>query len=152
MAPAPRNVLFLCTDNARESLVAEAILREVGALRFRAYSGGVIPAARPARGLLEFLESRRLAVSALRPKDAGCYLGGNAPLMDFVFALSHPAAQLLPRFSPRAVTAQWNVEADEIRDVFWTLMRRIKIFTALLERPSPQQRVQERLHAIAAWH
>ncbi|MGQ0653386.1 MAG: arsenate-mycothiol transferase ArsC [Betaproteobacteria bacterium] len=148
MTAAPRHILFLCTDNARDSLVAEAILRSVGGTPFRAHSAGVVAASRPAPGVLEFLESRGIGGAFLHPKGWEAH----ARSMDFVFAFSAEAAQLLPHFAPQAVTAHWNVDAVEVRDVFWTLMRRIKIFTSLPARPAPRQRMQERLHAIAAWH
>ena len=151
MAQQACNILFLCTQNSRESLIAEAILRSTGGRRFRAHSAGAAAAPLPAPGVIEFLASRGMGGPYLRPKVWQAFTGPDAPAMDFVFSLRPPAAQLLASFAG-AVTARWNVDdGSDLRDVFWTLSRRIKMLTTLPARAAPRQRMQDRLHTIAAW-
>ena len=121
------NVLFVCDENCTLSLMAESILAEVGAPRFRAYSAGI--------------ESRccghRLPVTGLRPKPLEEFRCDNAARMDFIITLSEAAAHELADWPGEPFVAHWNVRADGAegdeshRDQFWTLMRRIKIFTSL---------------------
>ena len=78
---------------------------------------------------------------------------------DFVITLSELAADETPmRWDGGPVVAHWNVlEGDEpldettVRDAFWALQRRIKIFASLPLASAPRRALQHRLEAIATW-
>ncbi len=64
----PLNVLFLCTGNSARSVIAESILRQVGAGRFVAHSAGSHPTGRVNPFALEFLRANRMPTEGLRSK------------------------------------------------------------------------------------
>ncbi len=117
--------------------MAESILASVGAPRFRAYSAGIACKGAAHPDVLEFLAGHQLPVATLRPKPLEEFRSASAPRMDFIITLCEAAAQELADWPGEPFVAHWNVraegaEGDEShRDQFWSLMRRIKIFTSL---------------------
>lgn len=117
--------------------MAESILASVGAPRFRAFSAG-IACKRPADpDVLDFLAGHNLPVASLRAKPLEEFRGSAAPRMDFIITLCDTAAGELADWPGEPFVAHWNIRADGAasdeshRDQFWSLMRRIKIFTSL---------------------
>jgi len=86
MTPA-FNVLFLCTHNSARSLMAEAILGQVGKGRFNAYSAGSDPARQPMQEVLARLKTLGHDTAGLRCKSWDEFTGPDAPRMDFVITL-----------------------------------------------------------------
>jgi protein-tyrosine-phosphatase len=132
------NVLFVCEDCSL-ALMAESILATLGDGRFRAYSAGYGAACRPNGVVIDFLAGHHMRVEGLRPKSLERLRRGDPPPMDFVITLADVGPERFADWPGRPFTAHWNVVdggddlCDEatLRDVFWTLMRRIKIFVSL---------------------
>jgi protein-tyrosine-phosphatase len=131
------NVLFVCHDNCALSLMAESILRSEGAARFHAFSAGATRQAPINPDVVEFLAQHRLPVNGLWSKTLDHFRAAHAPRMDFIITLCDEAArEPLAEWPGEPFVAHWNLETsrdadDALRDSFWTLMRRIKIFTSL---------------------
>lgn len=103
MTPA-FNVLFLCTHNSARSLMAEAILQQVGKGKFNAYSAGSEPAKAPMPEVIEKLQTLGHDVEQLRCKSWDEFTGPNAPRMDFVITLCDVLqGQQCPDFGERLV-------------------------------------------------
>ena len=154
------NVLFLCTGNSARSIMAESILRQVGAGRFRAFSAGSHPAGRVNPFALELLERNRMPTDGLRSKNWDEFAQPGAPKLDFVFTVCDNAAgEVCPVWPGQPMTAHWGIpdpaavegSDDDKRKAFSeasrTLLNRIRIFTSLplskLDRLSLQRKLDE---------
>ena len=158
--PPPYNVLFLCTGNSARSILAEAILREVGGDRFVAHSAGSQPAGRVNPFALEYLRANRLPVEGLRSKSWDEFAVAGAPKLDFVFTVCDNAAgEVCPVWPGQPMTAHWGVpdpaavegsddgKRTAFRDAARTLRARIRVFASLpldkLDRMSLKRRLDE---------
>jgi arsenate reductase len=156
----PFNVLFLCTGNSARSIMAEAILNQLGAGKFRAYSAGSQPKGRVNPRTVELLQSLGYDTSGLRSKGWNEFAKPSAPSLDFVFTVCDNAAgETCPVWPGQPMTAHWGVpdpaeargSAAEIalafKDAYRMLHQRIGVFTALpirsLDHLSLQQRLKE---------
>ena len=105
------NVLFLCTGNSARSIIAESILRKVGARRFRAFSAGSHPKGEVNPFALKVLESDQYPTDGLRSKSWDEFAGPGAPVMDFVFTVCDTAAaETCPMWPGQPMTAHWGIE------------------------------------------
>ena len=158
------NVLFLDSDNTSLSLIAESILRASGRSHFHAHSAGCVSAGVVSRAVLAFLHERSLPVEGLRSKGARELTGPDGPPFAFVITLSAPAAAAVRErtLAGDPVIAHWHLDADEesepgepsvwaIRDAFWILSRRIKIFTSLPHGKTSRLQLEKRLQALQSW-
>ena len=159
MTPA-FNVLFLCTRNSARSMMAEAILDKLGDGRFRAYSAGSDPAAKPMPEVIEMLHRIGHDVSGLHSKSWSRFVGPNAPKMDFIIALCDvPHGQTCPDLGEAAVTATWPLPDPAgftgspaecsllLNELYAGLRRRIEIFISLpfaaLDRMALKARIDD---------
>jgi arsenate reductase len=154
------NVLFLCTGNSARSIMAEAILNEVGRGRFRAFSAGSHPKGEVSPYAVEQLRRARLPTESLYSKSWDEFAKPGAPQLDFVFTVCDQAAgEVCPIWPGQPMTAHWGVpdpaavrgDSEAIRRAFFVaydvLFRRIGLFTVLrlenLERLALQKRLDD---------
>jgi arsenate reductase len=144
MSEAPFNVLFLCTGNSARSVMAESILRKLGAGRFNAYSAGSHPKGAINPFALKVLESYGYPTDGFRSKNWDEFARPEAPNLDFVFTVCDSAAgEACPIWPGQPMTADWGIEdpaAVEGTDIqkeaafvttFEYLRNRISIFLSL---------------------
>ncbi|TAL81382.1 MAG: arsenate reductase ArsC [Beijerinckiaceae bacterium] len=138
------NVLFLCTGNSARSIMAEAILNEIGAGKFRAYSAGSQPKAEVHPETIKLLQSLGHDTLALRSKSWDEFGVAGALEIDFVFTVCDNAAgEACPVWPNQPMTAHWGVPdpaatqgsqaeiALAFKDVYRMLRQRIAAFAAL---------------------
>lgn len=161
MADRPYNVLFLCTGNSARSIIAEALLNQLGQGRFRGCSAGSHPKGAVNPIALELLRKMNLPVEGLRSKSWDEFAAPGAPPLDFVFTVCDNAAgEACPFWPGQPLTAHWGVpdpaavagsETEKwlaFRDTFRMLDNRIKIFTSLPLASFDRMKLQQRLDAI----
>jgi arsenate reductase (thioredoxin) len=161
MSDRPFNVLFLCTANSARSIMAEAILNNIGAGRFRAFSAGSHPRGQINPHALQLLGSLGHDVSGLRSKSWSEFTDPGGPLLDFVFTVCDNAAgESCPVWPGQPMTAHWGAPdpalatgspaevALAFKDSYRMLNARIGIFTALPLRSLDRLSLQKKLHEI----
>jgi arsenate reductase len=159
MTPA-FNVLFLCTHNSARSLMAQAILNQIGKGKFNAYSAGSEPARGPMPEVIEKLKALGHDITGLRCKSWNEFAGPDAPRMDFVITLCDTLqGQDCPDFGDKPVTGAWplpdpakftGAEAERatmINALYGMIRRRLEIFINLpyasLDRMALKKRLDE---------
>ena len=156
------NVLFLCTGNSARSIMAEALLKQLGDGLFRGHSAGSHPAGAINSFALELLERNRFRVDGLRSKSWDEFAGPDAPAMDFVLTVCDKAAgEVCPTWPGQPMSAHWGVEdpveakgSDEDKrrafsDVFMALRTRVGLLVNLPIEKLDRLSLQKELHSIA---
>jgi arsenate reductase len=155
------NVLFLCTGNSARSIMAESILRKLGAGRFNTFSAGSHPTGAVNPFALKTIVAYGCPTEGLRSKSWNEYATPDAPKLDFAFTLCDDAAgETCPAWPGQPMTAHWGIEdpaAVEGTDIekerafalaFRYLRNRITAFIALPIKSLDQLSLRARLREI----
>lgn len=156
------NVLFLCTGNSARSIMAEAVLNQLGGGIFRGYSAGSYPAGAVNPYALDLLQRNRVRTDGLRSKSWDEFAQPDAPVMDFVLTVCDKAAgEVCPVWPGQPISAHWGVEDPAEVDgteeekhrafssVFRTLRTRVSLFVNLPLEKLDKLSLQEELRSIA---
>lgn len=135
-------VLFVCVGNSARSIMAEALLRQIGGETYEVHSAGSAP-----KGInpltLRTLERAGLTVDGLRSKSLDEYTGQR---FDYVITLCEEAQEACPVFpgvqdalhwsydDPAAAEGSDDERARAFDRVFRQLSERIRTLTVLVER------------------
>ncbi len=140
------NVLFLCTGNSARSILAEALLNDMGNDRFKAYSAGSKPKAKPHPRSIEILEKNNIDTRQFRSKSWDEFSGSDAPEMDLVITVcSNAANESCPIFPGKPVSLHWNLN-DPARK-FDSDEEQIREFYSIYKEL--QQRIEKLIDALA---
>jgi arsenate reductase (thioredoxin) len=159
--PKTFNVLFLCTHNSARSIIAEAVVKHLGAGKFKGYSAGSMPSGQVHPYAIDLLNQLKYPTDRLRSKSWEAYSRPGAPVLDFVFTVcDNAAAEVCPVWPGKPVTAHWGlpdpsaVEGNEVdrrmafADTHRMLYQRIGIFVNLPLRSLDSMSLQRRLDDI----
>jgi protein-tyrosine-phosphatase len=105
------NVLFLCTHNSARSILAEALLNDMGKAGFKGYSAGSSPREnqKPNPLGLQVLQSAGINTEGLRSKSWDDFATPDAPKMDLIITVCDNAAgEVCPIWPGHPATAHWG--------------------------------------------
>jgi arsenate reductase len=155
------NLLFLSTGNSARSIMAEVILKRLGAGRFHSHSAGSHPRGQVHPEAARLLETLGYDIVDLRSKSWGEFAQPDAPALDFVLMLCDNAAgETGPVWPGQPVTAHWGVPDPAetsgtpaevtlaFKDTYLMLHRRIGAFIALSLSSLDQLSLQAKLNEI----
>ncbi|QOL82258.1 arsenate reductase/protein-tyrosine-phosphatase family protein [Pseudooceanicola spongiae] len=147
---APRSVLFLCTGNSARSLMAEALLRDLGAGRFAVHSAGKQPAGAPHPLALEVLRAQGHDTDGLHSKGFDAV----PEQVDVVLTLCDRAAnEDCPAFPGQPLTSHWGlpdpVTLGDFQQTYAALHQRLTAFLSLAVDTHDRAALQRGLDAIA---
>lgn len=164
-APRPVNVLFLCTHNSARSILAEAVLNEIGRGRFKAWSAGSSPRQdqQPNPLGLAVLREAGYPTEGLRSKSWDEFAGTEAPTMDLVITVCDNAAgEACPFWPGHPATAHWGYPdpsetkgSDEerkaaFRRTLQAIGSRLQLLVSMPVEAMDKLRVQQAARELAA--
>ena len=161
----PLNVLFLCTHNSARSILAEALLNDMGNGRFKAYSAGSSPRAnqQPNPLSLQVLQRAGVSVQGLRSKSWDEFAAPQAPQMDLIITVCDNAAgEVCPIWPGHPATAHWGyadpsqgdaseeVKLEAFRQTLHMMRRRLELLVNLPDDKLEKARLQGTARGLAS--
>ena len=160
MSDPSLNVLVLCTGNSARSILAEVLLNELGAGRYRAFSAGSRPAGRVNPGAIDKLEREGHSTDGLTSKSWDAFSGADAVPFDLVITVCHNAAgESCPIWNGSPLTVHWGIpdpaaittDDAAIRDAFDQAYDRLKArIEALVELHELDAKSLQAIHERAS--
>jgi protein-tyrosine-phosphatase/DNA-binding transcriptional ArsR family regulator len=163
MRDADFDVLFICSGNSARSIFAEALLRDLGQGKFRAFSAGTRPNTELNPFALEVLRRNDHDVSTLRSKHISEFQQPGSIVMDFVFTVCDTAAaEECPPWPGQPITGHWGLpdpvkatgtdaeKALVFSQTYAALRRRIMAFVELPFESLSRMSLQSRVDAIGS--
>ncbi|MFY3383290.1 arsenate reductase ArsC [Paracidovorax sp. MALMAid1276] len=163
--PQPLNVLFLCTHNSARSILAEALLNDMGTGRFKAYSAGSSPRAnqQPNPLGLQVLQSAGISTEGLRSKSWDEFVAPDAPQMDLIITVCDNAAgEVCPIWPGHPATAHWGYadpsegdgtdeqKLEAFRQTLHAIKRRLELLVSLPEEKLAKTSLQTTARQLVA--
>lgn len=153
------NVLFLCKGNSARSILGEAIMNKLGAVRFRAYSAGSQPKGEIHPMALSVLDGMGYDTSGMYSKSWSEFSKPGSPEFDFIFTVCDNAAgETCPVWIGHPMTAHWGiedpaaVEGEGQREAFLQALRylsnRISLFLTLPIASIDEMAMKQKLKEI----
>ena len=161
----PLNVLFLCTHNSARSILAEALLNDMGQGRFKAYSAGSSPRAnqQPNPLGLQVLQRAGVSVEGLRSKSWDEFAVADAPKMDLIITVCDNAAgEVCPIWPGHPATAHWgypdpsegdaadDAKLEAFRQTMHMIRRRLELLVNLPADKLEKARLQGTARELSA--
>ncbi len=159
------NVLFLCTHNSARSILAEALLNQMGGGRLHAFSAGSSPREQqqPNPLALRVLRDAGIPTAGLRSKSWDEFAAPGAPHMDLVITVCDSAAgEVCPLWPGAPATAHWGypdpseVQGSEeqrleaFRNTLHALRHRLDLLMALPSGRLDRLALQREARALAS--
>lgn len=164
---APLNVLFLCTHNSARSILAEALLNDMGKGRFKAYSAGSSPRAnqQPNPLGLQVLQRAGISVEGLRSKSWDEFAVPGAPQMGLIITVCDNAAgEVCPFWPGHPATAHWGypdpsegdapekVKLEAFRQTMHMIRRRLELLVNLPAQKLEHAMLQSTARELSSSH